>query len=337
MATKKTTEKTVALIVPNKTIVEQSGLPAKAAEALLAEYGEPLTEASRLVAEYKAGKVLIVSDENDKEGMKKAESLRKQFKAARLALAKQHKEVKAEALNRTQAIDLVKRLALAQLEPIEEHLLLQEKYAETKKAERIAQKVAERVQELSPYVEDTSVYNFAEMTDHAYDELLAGAKETKRLKEKAEADRIAAEKAEMARIEAARKEIAQREKVAREKAEAEADELRKLQAQKEAELAKERAAREALEQAEKARQEAELAAQRAEEERLALVEQNRIAAEAKAQSAPDKEKLLAYVATIGGAEFPTLATEKGEAINLRIANHMAQTLAMYRELIEKEL
>ena len=57
----------------------------------------------------------------------------------------------------------------------------------------------------------------------------------------------------------------------------------------------------------------------------------------KAQAAPDKEKLLQYVEKIGSVDFGEVTTEKGRAVELRIAKHLATSLQAYRDLDAKEL
>ena len=93
------------------------------------------------------------------------------------------------------------------------------------------------------------------------------------------------------------------------------------------------------EQAAADRKAAEDAAREKAAAEAAAAEQARLDREAseKAQAAPDKEKLLAYVEELGSVKFGEVTTEKGKAIELRIAKHLATSLQAYRDLVAKEL
>lgn len=111
-------------------------------------------------------------------------------------------------------------------------------------------------------------------------------------------------------------------------------ELHKQAAEQEAERVKK-----IEEQAAADRKAAEDAAREKAAAEAAAAEQARIEREAaeKAQAAPDREKLLAYVEELGSVKFGEVTTEKGKAIELRIAKHLATSLQAYRDLIAKEL
>lgn len=348
MPTKKTTTKAVKAPAADPltlAIIEQSSLQETAALDLMAEFGTPLLDAKKLVADYKAQPVLIVTDEKDRDGMKKAGELRKAFKAARLAVAKQHKEVKAEALNRSNAVDLVKRLTLAELEPIEAHLSEQEKFAEVKALERLAITIKERQEELAPFVDDVTIFDFGDMSDHAFDTLLENSKLAHRARIDAEKAAIAKAEKEAKALEDERRKQYEAEKAAREKAEAEAAKLRAEQRARDEQAAKENAERAAV----AAAAEAALAFERKEREKLeaekaaaekAQAEQERLEKEALAKlvAAPDKEKLLLLIDELDKLNFTAQMTSPaGRTIAARIHRHLSAGTAMYRELIEKEL
>lgn len=346
-------------VTTNKTelaIIEQlneTGMQEKAARQLLDSYGVPWTRAGELIEQ---ARELTVESEEDLATMKLARDIRLELRGERITIEKQHDILKADSLAYGRAVDLVQRIALEQIKPIEAHLQLQEKYAETKQEERRQKRIAERTQALAQYTNDPSMYNYADMADDAFAMLLGQVRiaheaelaQAKALEE--EAARLAAE------AEAARKAQEEADRIAREKAEAEAQKLRDELAAKEAEAAKERAAMQqeaikaaaehakALEAERKAREEAEakiaaekarVAAEEAEKARIAKEQQE---ATTRAQNAPDKQKLLDWVDTMAEADGPGLMkTDKAERIAERIMDHLAASYDTYRKLIEKEL
>lgn len=217
--------KEIALDLAAKLMDE--GQMAKAnAETLLKEYGVPFTEAGALILK---SKTIKVKDENDNETMALARETRLALRKHRITIEKRHDELKVDSLRTGRAIDLVQRVALAEIKPVEEYLELEEKFAETKQEERRQARIAERTVELSKYTDDVSIYNYGDMADDAFAILLEQVKNAFDLKnaaaEKEEADRLAAEKKEAAE----RKKREEADRVAREKAEAETAKLRATQ------------------------------------------------------------------------------------------------------------
>ena len=195
-------------------IVEQlniNGMDKPAAQKLLDAYGVPFTEAGKLIEQ---GRAITVTSEDDTDNMALARKTRLELRTQRIAIEKKHDELKADSLAYGKAVDLVQRVALEQIKPVEEHLKLQEQYAEVKQEERRQARIAERTAELAKYVDDVSVYNYGDMGDEAFALLLDQVKTAKEVADKKAADEAAA--AEKARVE---KEEADR--IAREKAEAE--------------------------------------------------------------------------------------------------------------------
>ena len=372
-------------------IIEQlgsNGMEKTAAQQLLDAYGVPFVEAGQLIEK---GRQIVVADESDSENMALARVTRLELRKQRIAIEKKHDELKADSLAYGKAVDLVQRVALEQIKPVEEHLLLQEKYAETKQEERRQARIAERTAKLAQYVDDVTVYNYGDMGDDAFALLIdqvRDAKEKREAEEKAaaekaeherrereEADRVAREKAEAelaaerernqkkldrisslsrlgfsfvgpdaykydelqvteqfiddasdeeyaARIKSLDEIITERKELQKQAAEQEAARVKKIEEQAAAD-------RKAAEDAAREKAAAEAAA--AEQARL-----DREAAE-KAEAAPDKEKLLQYVEELGAVLMPTVATEKGNAVEGRIAKHLSTSLQAYRDLIAKEL
>ena len=372
-------------------IIEQlnsNGMEKTAAEQLLSSYGVPFVEAGKLIEQ---GRQIVVADESDTDNMALARTTRLALRSQRIAIEKKHDELKADSLAYGKAVDLVQRVALEQIKPVEEHLQLQEKYAETKQEERRQARIAERTAKLAQYVDDVSVYNYGDMGDDAFALLIDQVKDAKE-------KQIAAEKEAAEKAEQERREREEADKLAREKAEAElADERARNQKKldrisslsrlgfsfvgsdgykydelqvteqfindasdeeyatriksldevitERKELQKQAAEQEAArvkkieEQAAADRKAAEDAAREKAATEAAAAEQARLDREhaEKAAAAPDKDKLLRYVDELGALLMPTVATDKANAVEGRIAKHLSTSLQAYRDLIAKEL
>lgn len=195
-------------------IIEQlnnNGMEKTAAEALLSSYGVPFVEAGKLIEQ---GRQIVVSDESDTDNMALARTTRLALRSQRIAIEKKHDELKADSLAYGKAVDLVQRVALEQIKPVEEHLQLQEKFAEVQQEKRRQETINKRTAELAKYVDDVSVYNYGDMGDDAFALLIDQVKNAKELADKKAADEAAA-------IEKARVEKEEADRIAREKAEAE--------------------------------------------------------------------------------------------------------------------
>ena len=167
-------------------IVEQlniNGMDEQAAKKLLDAYGVPFTEAGKLIEQ---GLAIEVTSEEDTENMALARKTRLELRTKRIAIEKKHDELKADSLAYGKAVDLVQRVALEQIKPVEEHLKLQEQYAEVKQEERRQARIAERTAELAKYVDDVSVYNYGDMGDEAFELLLDQVKDAHEKKMAAE-------------------------------------------------------------------------------------------------------------------------------------------------------
>lgn len=280
----------------------RTGLTVKNAQELLQAYGMPLTRAGELLAEYEQ---LEVTDESQTELMQKAKDMRLELRDIRLDVKKRHDELKADVLQRANAIDYVERTVRSFIKPAEEYLEQQEKFVQRLKAEKLARLLAERKAELLMYVDDIAPYfaGLGALPEDKYKALLAQLKKAKQ-----DADKAAALEAE---------------KLERERAEA-----REAKARAEAAEAK---AREAEAEAQRLRNEAAAAA-KTEADKKAAEE----AAAAKAAAAPDKDKLIAAVKALE-LNVPPLDTEAGLAVYERLAKHLASTTDMYIKQIEKEL
>lgn len=94
---------------------------------------------------------LVVSDINDKAGMKKAKELRLIAKKERVRFDQQGIEIKEPLLRRTQLIDGVRRLVKRKFEVCESHLLEQEQFEERELARQAAERQVTRLAELAEF------------------------------------------------------------------------------------------------------------------------------------------------------------------------------------------
>lgn len=327
-------------------IPENSGLEIESQQSLIALF-QPLFDKANEWRE----KALAcrVTDINDKHGMKFARESRLGLREIRLEVEKRRKAAKEDSLRKGRAIDGMANVFKAAVEPIEEFLLEQEQFAERHEANRIAVLQSERIDLLSPYgLDSINVANLGTLTEEGFEALLADAKalhemrqERERKAEQERLEREIAEAKERERIkqenEQLRREAAEREaaaKVERERVEAEskaaADAARKERealeaaaaAERQAAAAKqaeERKAREAAEAETRKLREAEQLRQREEAARL---ERERVAkeeAERKAANAPEKDKLLAFAATVRRLNVPEVSTTEARGIAAEIA------------------
>lgn len=254
---------------------------------------------------------LVVTDVSQKAEMKLARATRLELRQLRIAVEAKRKELGDEALRQKQRIDGDARILKELIEPLEERLLEQEQFAERKEAERIASLIADRKNQLSAYINDTSGFNLGEMTEEAFialhDSLKASHKAKLAEAARVEAERIAKEKAEAEERErirlenerlkkeaaerelAAKKEreaaaaaLAEQKRIADEKAAAERKRVEAEQAAAEAKAKKEREAAEEAARKERAQLEAIAAEERAKAE-AARIEAEKAAAALRAQ------------------------------------------------------
>lgn len=291
---------------PLDVAVQQSGLEIESAQSLHLAFDPLFKQAEEWRVKVAAIKITDVSQVRE---MKMAREIRLALREIRIKAENIRKQMKEDSLRKGKAIDGVANVLKFLIEPLEESLLAQEKFAERQEAERKEKLSVMRSEKLRVFQVDTSFYNLGEMTDESFEQLLSNTIAAHQAREeaarKAEAERIAREKAEAEERERVRleneklrKEAAEREEsmrqerlrlqaiaeVERQKAAAKlAEERKKSEAEAKAQADKTRKEREAREAAEselraaKAKSEAEAKAQ-AEAQRLAEI-------------APDKEKI----------------------------------------------
>lgn len=323
-------------IVPQLT---ENGMAVDQAKKLLSDYGLPMVEVGELIEK---AQTIEVKDESDTASMKAARETRLAIRTHRIAFEKKHDELKADSLAYGRAVDLVQRVGLDMLKPVEDALKDKEEYAQRLEEARREKRIAERTQKLQQYTDDVSVYNFADMADDAFQLLLDQVKA-------AYDARIAAEKAaEEARI--AEEQRIEQERVAAQKKAEEAAKVARAKARAEAEkrkAAEDKLAAERAEQAEKDRIAAEkLAAEQAEKQKLVDAENARKAEQAeadrkiqeaakKAAAAPDKDKLRIYLDNLAAVEVDNLTSPEAIKVYEQIQDHFAKVYEQYVNAVEK--
>lgn len=317
-------------------VAKESGLEKTQVETLLSNFGDAYQKAREIAV---GANELIVTDESETELMAEARTKRLALKNIRIDVENTRKRLKEQSLREGKAIDGMANIIKALVVPVEEHLEMQEKFADLKKSERRAQRLAERTKRLAAYTDNTDLYNLELMEDEAFERLLTDTKAAHDAKIAAEA---AAEKERQEKAEAEAKEQARiREENAKLKAEsekreaeiererAEAEKQRKIELEKaEAERKADREAAEKKAAAERAEAEKKLeaerrarAAEQEKREKLEREQKERDAAEARRKAAeeekqrqdllaPDKQKLMAFATVIDNIELPHVSNRE---------------------------
>jgi len=310
-----------------QVILTEQNVAKENAELLLKAFGAPFEEAGKILAEYKT---IVVTEEDQFDLMADARSKRLALKNIRVDVEKKRKELKEDSLRTGKAIDSVAKFVKEIIEPAEEYLEQQEKFAEIAQEGRALKLKHERIEKLMQYTDDISLYNLDEMNNDQFNALLATLKSSLEAKlaeaKKIEDERIAKEKAdaeeqERMRVENARlkKEAEEREikaaeeraKADKEKADAEAEANAKIEAERKKREAIEAEQREERAKAEAARQKAE------DEKRQSLL-------------APDKEKLLAFAASLEKLELPALASKDAQDVLNQVEELLAKVSTYIR-------
>ena len=308
------------------------GLTVETAANIENQFAPMLAKMTELEVEFNG---VLALDKSLPTTAKKARELRLKYKDVRVGTEKIHKVQKAYYLNGGRFVDSWKNIQAIASQNNEEVLESIEKHAENLEKERLERLQILRVALLADYVENASDLMLSSMPDDVFEAYLTTKKQQfedkKAAEAKAEADRIAREKAEAeereaqrmenirlkaeadkreAEIEAERKENARIEaekeaererlrKIEAAKLEAErariekenADQLAKLQAEKDAEIAKQK------EMARKIQEELynkRIAEEEAERVRIAAEKAAKLEAE-KLAKAPIKSQLTAWV------------------------------------------
>ena len=340
-------------------------LPAPAKEAI-ANANLPASKAASIVAVFKPCMEELNGFSDRLEGIfgqaditeqlsRDAKRLRLDIAKVRVAGDKVRKAAKEESLRYGQAIDGVYRFIALAASENESRLEDIEKHQERIEAERRSKLHAERCEILAEYGVDGDHMSLGNMEDVVWENFLAGtiANHNARIEaeRKAEAERIAREKAEAEERERIRieNERLRAEAVEREKAEAErrakeAAEKAKL----EAKLKKEREAARAkleAERKERERAEAELRSKREAEEAARREADNKARAEAEAkaraekaaQMAPDREKLELLAKAIIDIRMPDVKSEESMMVVESASDMLTRTAAYIMRQVESML
>ena len=311
-------------IVPN-----DAGLEIEAKNSLELAFGGFFEKA----AEWKK-QALTITDP------KLARAARLEIKALRIEADKKRKELKADSLRMSRAIDGANNILLSLIVPIENTLTDIEKLEERRIAAEKQALYDSRLEQFTPFHNnDMPLPDFGSMTDEQFEATLSDAQTLAKIKAdeaaRIEAERIAAEKKQAEEREAQRienielkkqaeareKEIeaervaaekirkAQEVKAQKERAKIEAEAKKQAEAralaEKEAQKLRDiEAAREVKEQADKQ------AADKAEAHRIAKEK----AESKKAANAPDKDKLMKFANEVRNLATPALKTKEAQSI-----------------------
>jgi len=294
-------------------VVEQSGLEKSKTEILLSKFGGYFQEAKSIANEAKG---ITVSNEDDTETMAIAREKRLELKNIRVEADKTRKQLKEQSLREGRAIDGIANVIKALIVPVEEHLEIQEKYAERLQAEKDNKIESERHNQLSKYVENSDIYSLhpEDITEGAFEKLLATSKFAYEAQKKAE------EEAEKERLEKEKAEREEQERIIKEN-----ERLKKEAEEKEKQLAKERAEQEEKQEKERIEQEKKLNAERKAREEIEAkinaekeAEEQRLREEAEkkreAELAPDKDKIKQLAVTISEIEMPAVKSKEARRL-----------------------
>ncbi len=173
-------------------ILEKSGLEVATRESI--EKGlKPFFDEFDIYS--KIAKALIVDDEGQKDLMAEAKEMRLKFVKIRTASGKVKDLLKKDSRNYEKTVMSAYNLIKSEVEAVERHLLAQEKFAEIKENERIAElgRVRrEEARDLSAWIPDG--VTFGKMTEEEFNRVLTSAKLMKKYEEEEEKKRIEQEK-----------------------------------------------------------------------------------------------------------------------------------------------
>lgn len=119
-----------------------------------------------------------VTDESQVELMQQAREGRLLLKAKRVEIEKTRKRLKEQSLLEGRFVDSLAKRLFAIIEPAEEHLQLQESFAEIKERLRKQKLKEERLQLLNPYLSvlDLDSFDLSTMSEVAFSTIINGAK-----------------------------------------------------------------------------------------------------------------------------------------------------------------
>lgn len=291
-------------------IVQESNLPQSKAKYILEKFQDYFNFADELT---KTTQQIKVTDASQTHLMDMARAARLTIRERRIAVEKAHKEIKADVLREGRAIDGIKNVLLALLEPLEVYYDKQEnfvKYQEAEKAELIRLEVEKRIEE--------------EMVEAAK----AKAIEDQRIREENETLKEKAYQVELER----RKEREEAEKKAQVERLEQENKIADIKRASEAKFAQERAEKEAVERELRAKKEAEQrAADEAAEEEIRRI--NLIEAKAKAG---DMDKLTDLIIAINAVQMPEVKSEESKRAVYLVSKMMVESIKVLNQCIIKD-
>lgn len=298
-------------------ITNKAGLAVEHSKALIEGFTPYMKAVSEIAEE---AKTIKVTDETQVETMALAGIKRKEIAKKRIELEKHRQVTKARALAESKAIDGLANVIKAIIEPVEQYLLEQENYAKYKEEARLNALYEQRVNELSKYVEDISVFDIKNMSEEVYAKLVVNAKEAKEKAIKAE------QEAEQERIKAEEEAKKENERIRQEnirlRAEAEKAEKQRLleQEKKQKEIDKARAETQKIQDELNAKLNKERAeqAEKAEAERQAIL-------------APDKDKLITLAGDLEKFALPAVKSNEANKLIMQVQNALADLSQKIRE------
>lgn len=283
-----------------------------------------------------------ITDISQVEEMERAREYRLKLKNLRVASEKEKTRLKEQPLRKCQAIDALARYLKSEIEPLEDYLMEQEKFAIHKEEERKAELESKRKQELDGYEGDYQYVDLKEMPEENYQNFLKSAQETYKLKkekeaqEEAERKRIADEQAKAQEAIRAENERLKAEADKREK-EIEAERKKveeanaKAQAEAEKKLKAEREKTEKLEAELKAKAEEDARAKREADAKAKAEQEAKEKAEKEAKLAPDKKKLEQLAVQITQLSMPEVASDEAKAIVKAVVELLNKTSNYIKE------
>lgn len=185
-------------------VAKQNALSAESADSLVLSFKPFFAEVHDLLEQAKR---VEVTDATQVTMIRHARDLRLSLRKVRIAAENARVELKAESLRRGKAIDGMANIFKFMVEPVEEKLLAAEEFAERAEAKRREALQAARATELTPFVDDPSMYPLGDMDQPAFEKMLAGFRAAH------EAEVAAKQKAEQERVEREKKEAEERERI----------------------------------------------------------------------------------------------------------------------------
>lgn len=130
---------------------------------------------------------IVVTSEDQLELMRQARDTRLTLRAIRLEVEEKRKEMKESIVREGKAIDGIANVVKAVIEPLERHLMTQEKFAELAEEKRKETRKIKRMEELSSYQFDGRLYPLDTMEESSYKQLLDAAMVADKAKKEAAA------------------------------------------------------------------------------------------------------------------------------------------------------